>query len=535
MDDIDDSLSHASHASHVSQMSEHDALVQWLDSSECSYSGIRDRLLLGHHAMRVAAGLPTFASFTAAAVKGKADTASKAKLREAQKALEDVYAELQATLSQREAERVVAREAIEKLEADRREAHEQLNQERLSHGEALVVERDRLSEERARMASQQADILTRLADVAEARGRLEAREAESRARAEAREAEARARAEAREADAHSRLESKLAGIHSEEVRKLRTELDRLKGTNHVKGIEGETSVSSAIRGVHPFDSWTFVDTSGSAGSSDFHMVSPTGETLVVEVKNKITVTAGDVSKSQRDVAELKDRLGDAFLGYLFVSLRCRSIPGKGALNLEVPTSQSVPILWCGLEETEAEDTTRDVVRATRLLVEFGRVLATSRRSIAAYSSAAAAHHDASSDSVEQREREERRKKTESDLEEAIAKLNSQLQQLDEMRKIAARLSESASVTRRHAASMQSAIDAAFMTLDAYRVALGASSSSSSPTTTAESVSAAAAAFECSICGKVCTSKNGLSNHARSCKNLLSGEAPPPQQKLHQNL
>lgn len=505
---------------------EHDALVQWIESDECSYSGIRDRLLLGHHAMRVAAGLPTFASFTASAVKGKNETTSKAKLRDTQKALDDVYTELQGTLSkldaerkvaqeQLDAERKVSRDATERLESERNDALDRLSRERASHGEALSIERERLSEERAKMAGQQTDILTRLADIAEARGRLEAREAEARARAEAREAEARARAEAREADAHSRLEAKLAGIHSEEVRKLRSELERLKGTNHAKGVEGETSVSSAIRGVHPFDSWTFLDTSGSAGSSDFHMVSPTGETLVVEVKNKITVTAGDVSKSQRDVAELKDRLGDAFVGYLFVSLKCRSIPGKGALNLEVPTSQSVPILWCGLEETAVEDATRDVVRATRLLVDFGRVMASTRRTNASASSSVASVDDDS------------RKKTEADLEGAIKKLNAQLEQLDEMRKIAARLSESASVTRRHASSMQSAIDTAFMALDSFRVALG------SPLIRSASVSIAAGgggagattstlasstdSFECQICGKVCASKNGLSNHARSCK------------------
>ena len=443
--------------------------------------------------MRVAAGLPTFASFASSSVKAKAETATKAKLREA-------YTELQASRAQLESERTILEDVRRMADA----AIKDLESERDAHEEALRTERERLSDERARMSAQQADVLTRLADVAEARGRLEAREAESRARAEAREAESRARAEAREADAHTRLESKLSGIHSEEVRKLRAELDRLKGTNHVKGIEGETSVSAAIRGSHPFDSWTFVDTSGSTGASDFHVVSPAGETLVVEVKNKITVTAGDVSKSHRDVAELKERMGDAFLGYLFVSLRCRSIPGKGALLLEAPNSNSVPILWCGLEEeNEQGENNRDVVRAARLLVDFGRALASRRP---------ASSLPLSSDE------EELRKKVETNLEEAIGKLNAQLEQLDDMRKIAARLSESASVTRRHAASMQAAVDAAFMSLDSYRVCIS-SAGAVPPSPAAE--------FECERCGKVCSSKIGLSNHARSCKQVVPSHPSHP--------
>lgn len=496
-------------------ITELDALVRWLDSPECSYSGIRDRMLLGHHAMRVAAGLPTFAAYASSSVRVKAETATKAKLREAQRVMDEMCVELQSTRTQLSEERRVLEETLRVAQEAETAFKDSLNKERTAHGEALSAERERLSEERAKMSTQQADVLTRLADIAEARGRLEAREAEARARADAREAEARARAESREADAHARLEAKLAGIHSEEVRKLRAELDRLKGTNHVKGVEGESTVSSALRSA--FDSWTFVDTSGSTGSSDFHMVGPRGETLVVEVKNKITVTAQDVTKSQRDVAEIKDRLGDAFLGYLFVSLRCRSIPGKGALFLEAPTSQSVPILWCGLEESGAFEgdngVSRDVVRAARLLVDFGKVLAARRPPAPCVAS-----------SSETSEESERRIKTEAELEEAIGKLNAQLEQLDDMRKIAARLSDSASVTRRHAASMQAAIDTAFASLDSYRVAIGAfsalSASSATPSSSGPPAPGASAqpagSFECQKCGKVCTSKNGLANHGRFC-------------------
>ena len=447
-------------------------LVRWMDSPECSYTGIRDRLILGHRAMCVAARLPTFASYAASSVK--------AKLREARKAMEDMCASYNEARTQLSEEHASLEETRRKLEVSQHEAESALERERAAHGQALTAERERLASERARMSAQQVEVLARLADIAEARGKLEARDAEARARAEAREAEARARAESREAEAHARLDAKLSGIHSEEVRKLRSELDRLKGTNHVKGIEGESTVSSALRAA--FDSWTFVDTSGSAGSSDFHMVGPKGETLVVEVKNKSAVTAQDVSKSHKDVAELRDRLGDAFLGYLFVSLRCRSIPGKGALHLEASRSASVPILWCGLEESESGADSRDVVRAARLLVDVGRVLAPRRPQ--------AEEEEASS----------------SELEEAMGKLNAQLKQLDEMRKIAARLSDSASVTRRHAASMQTAIDSAFASLDSYRI-VNATAAVPTP----------AEAFECQKCGKVCSSKNGLATHGRFCR------------------
>lgn len=515
-----------------------ESLARWLDSEDCTYAGMRDRLILGHHAMSLASGLPTFASYSAKASAHRFAATTVARLREAERALEEERAASEGSRRALEEERAASEEARRSLdeahlalEAARASAEAALRTERSAYDQALRTERDRLTDERAQMATHHAEVLSRLADVAEARGRLETREAEARARVDAREAEARAKAEAREAEAHARLEARLAGMHSDEVRRLRAELDRLRGTNHVKGVEGEAAVAAAMRAA--FDAWTFMDTSSKGGESDFHMVSPAGETLVVEVKNKASVTAGDVSKSQRDVAELHDRLGNALIGYLFVSLRSRAIPGKGSAALEVSSSSSVPVMWCGLEGAESSSASlvacidedgraRDVVRAARLLIDVGRALA-SRRS-PPLPVRTDEDPSGSRTAIATVEAESARLKMEADLADAVTLLNSQLEQVDGMRRIASRLTESAGTTRRHAVAMQAAVDSAFRGLDAHRIRGAAAAeedehqdaSASVPPPNVAVPNAAAAAITCTLCNRVFLSRPGLATHARTC-------------------
>ena len=533
------SSSSSSGSSSSSSSSSVDDLVRWLASEQCTYGGIRDRLVIGHRVLRIVASSEAFEASQECVEQRmqrrtlqaeRAADEARARLEDAQRSAASAADVAAAAVR---AEREAAAEAVR---AERAKAAEALRAERDGLAEALRAERERLgddrarlADERARMGAHHAELLTRLSDVSDAR----------------------ARAEAREAEAHARLEARLANLQSADVQRLRAEVDRLRSTNHVKGAQGEAAVAAAVRGA--FDSWSFVDTSARGGESDFHLVSPRGEVLVVEVKNKATVSAGDVSKSLRDAAELRERLGPAMLGYLFVSLRSRGIPGKGALMLEMAkagagTGAPLPLLWCGLEEGGGDEgvqgdafavsnastanasaaasrldeaRARDVVRAARVLVDVGRALAVS--AAAASARLAGTGSDGGGDEGVGRETEEA-------LADAVAKLNDQLERLDGMRRIAARLNESATATRKHACALQAAIDQAFRELDSLAcvgvrpqapapvvsITTPTATSLPTPTATPAPTATSGASHECGHCSKVCSSRQGLSNHARSC-------------------
>jgi hypothetical protein len=166
-----------------------------------------------------------------------------------------------------------------------------------------------------------------------------------------------------------------------DLEKLRAENDRLRNSNHVKGVYGETLVRSLLQEHLP--SWTYVDTSGVGHHSDFHMVCPhTGRVLAVEVKNKGQVTNGDVDKSMRDARELKDRLGSRLVGYMFVSIRTRNIPKRGSLNLDI--IDGIPILWYGAsDEDELRASGAELAKLSKLVCAVGASYTDKQHDIAA--------------------------------------------------------------------------------------------------------------------------------------------------------
>ena len=156
------------------------------------------------------------------------------------------------------------------------------------------------------------------------------------------------------------------------------EIARLRQSNHVKGVAGETLVLRML--ADAFDTASFRDASSHGAQSDVHMTLPdTGETVVFEVKNKSSITVQDVDKSLRDVRELTGSLGPKFLAYVFVSLRCNSIPRKGSFVVE--RIGRVPVVWLGYDLSQAElenpknRIQDDLVRTTKMLVRFARILA----------------------------------------------------------------------------------------------------------------------------------------------------------------
>lgn len=322
-------------------------------------------------------------------------------------------------------------------------------------------ERAARAESRAREA--EADCTTRLvAAQLDADARVQrADERAARVMRDADDARARAFAEAGGLSSGARLaelqaavaclagsvERMTAGTRSAEEARLGMELaaavaecERLRGCNHVKGALGEAAVMTALQEAFP--SWAFLDTSAKGAQSDFHMTSPCGAHIVaVEVKNKATVTSGDVDKSVRDVGELADRLGGRLVGYVFVSLRSRNIPRKGALAVE--RVSGVPVMWYGAELPNPGMgmgvAGAELARFVQLLVDIGLVLAAD--------SALPAQAEA-----------ERRP--------LLAHVDVHLRRLDTMRRAVDALQDAATTARKQAAVLAASLDAAYRELQA---------------------------------------------------------------------
>ena len=120
-----------------------------------------------------------------------------------------------------------------------------------------------------------------------------------------------------------------------------------------------------------------------------------------------------------------------------------------------------------------------------------------------------------------------------DREVAVAKLNEQLARIDGMRRIANRLSDAVTNTRRHAAALQAAVDACFRDLDAACIASEKFSAApplpgaplpEAPTLADDAdressgpppmPASPAQQVACDTCGKLCASRQGLATHVR---------------------
>lgn len=112
-------------------------------------------------------------------------------------------------------------------------------------------------------------------------------------------------------------------------------------TNHDIGSEGESFLTSSISKV--CRNWEIKDMSSFAAESDIHIVNIKGDIIAFECKNKKNVQKNDVLKSCRDIAFLKGKYGDKFIGYMFVSLRSENIPHREFFHL----MHGIPTIWYG--------------------------------------------------------------------------------------------------------------------------------------------------------------------------------------------
>ena len=144
-----------------------------------------------------------------------------------------------------------------------------------------------------------------------------------------------------------------SGSHRAQVSQLeslltdaRAEMNILKRSNAGKGNLGEFAIGQFVRSAYP--SFEVLNTGKQDASCDLHVrVNEEQRYFAVESKNKIEVTKGDIDKFYRDCECLS--LSNKFMGAVFVSLRSRNIPGKGAFSLEFDKDMR-PLIFAGFED-----------------------------------------------------------------------------------------------------------------------------------------------------------------------------------------
>lgn len=491
-----------------------DAALAWWYSDAAS-SGVpadrlraelRTRMVVGHAVLKHAdSRLESDARAQAEAT----DAAWMARLEQQREALEKEHAEERQRLRARvEAlDRELAgyadrlRAVVEEM--SRKQADDwSARQSRIDDELNRVRERTTIAfeEERARLHAAYAELCARAGEAGDTRtaltvlaSRLDARDAEIRAQV-SRIADAAHSAEvARMRDALSQLQS---------------ENERLRGSNHVKGARGEAAAMASLRRAFP--DRVFLDTSARGAESDFHMVDAEGGVLAVEVKNKAVVTAGDVDKSMRDVRELLERLGGRLVGYLFVSLRTRNIPRKGALALEAV--HGVPVMWYGLDggvllEDDAGicRDAEDLARCARVLLDVGRCMG--RGGAESDSGGADGSSGSSSDAAV--------------VSAMLGAVANHLHRMDGVRRAVSAVGDSISSARRHLASLSALVDTGFRELEACLRASGLPlprEPAEVPTRDDRTDDTVA----CPKCMRVFGSRQALGGHSRACR----GRMPP---------
>jgi ketosteroid isomerase-like protein len=136
--------------------------------------------------------------------------------------------------------------------------------------------------------------------------------------------------------ARAELQAWAEAARGRDVAALKQEIALLKSTNHVKGRQGELAIKDLLQ--EHFTEWAIEYTGSTAHECDLHMTS--GQTkIMIESKNKDSITRGDVDKFYRDIHESYSTAKPATAG-VFVSIHSRNIPGKGHMCLEqVDTNQ----------------------------------------------------------------------------------------------------------------------------------------------------------------------------------------------------
>ncbi|GAX84480.1 hypothetical protein CEUSTIGMA_g11900.t1 [Chlamydomonas eustigma] len=322
------------------------ALLEWLDGPDCSYDGIRDRLILGHRVL----GIVNDLSDDRPHRKQQQEEEEHRKHRKQQQEEEEHRKQQQVVEEQRKQQQLLQQyfERLERADEGSRAAERRVREAvdaAVSEVSAALVQAERRGQQKTH---DETELLRKRCEQVS----REALDADRRA-----------------LDAERRSAATLSQVlHSSEIQRLRAEVERLQTAstaNHAKGVAGEAAVARAL--ADAFDAWTVRDTSSVGQESDLQLISPCGTRLLaVEVKNKATIVSTDVSKAMRDLEMLEERHGPKLVGYLFVSVRSRNIPNKGALKLELV--RGVPVLWIGLDPPDAERLlqerdTRDLGRA----------------------------------------------------------------------------------------------------------------------------------------------------------------------------
>jgi hypothetical protein len=128
-----------------------------------------------------------------------------------------------------------------------------------------------------------------------------------------------------------------------------------------------TTISNVCR------NWEIKDMSTFAAESDIHIVNMKGNIIAFECKNKKMIKYDDVQKSCRDIAFLKDKYGDKFIGYMFVSLRSVNIPHREFFHL----MHGIPTIWYG----QLGDESKALERVIELVIHLATDMSISATTI----------------------------------------------------------------------------------------------------------------------------------------------------------
>lgn len=155
----------------------------------------------------------------------------------------------------------------------------------------------------------------------------------------------------------------------ESLKQKENEISMLKSNNIVKGNIGEELVRNIISKW--FCDVEVLDMSGSGSMSDIHLVDSGERRIVVECKNKASVTLTDVEKSMRDIESLTETYGDKFVGYIFCSIKSYNIPRKGEFCFELVGN--VPVVWFGVDfENERELAEKELVNVVKIMMSLAK-------------------------------------------------------------------------------------------------------------------------------------------------------------------
>jgi hypothetical protein len=147
------------------------------------------------------------------------------------------------------------------------------------------------------------------------------------------------------------IKNELNNIKDHEIQTLKSQLTVFQNTNIYKGEQGEKTINNIL--LNNFIGYEIKDTSSQTNFADIHLIDRNGFLIAIESKNKAVISTQDVSKSQKDIINLKAKFQDKFIGYVFISLRSPNIPKKGDIYYEL--IENIPTIWYGTNNSQIED------------------------------------------------------------------------------------------------------------------------------------------------------------------------------------